>query len=64
MMLVPVDGGDYEVIKQEIPLIDATFVGTGDLFAALLLVWLEKTTLAVILKPACISDMTVIESLH
>jgi len=43
------DDGSYLTIKQTIPVLGAMFVGTGDLFAALLLVWLEKTDL----KNAC-----------
>lgn len=35
-------GGNREVYRLDIPCIDAKFVGTGDLFACSLLVWLHK----------------------
>lgn len=34
--------GCKEAIRIEIPLLPAVFVGTGDLFTALLLVWSDK----------------------
>ena len=42
-------------MKQSIPVLGASFVGTGDLFAALLLVWLEKTDLKVMYRCADIN---------
>ena len=36
-------GGKNVKFTIDIPRLDATFVGTGDLFAALLLAWMHKT---------------------
>ncbi|KAK7497221.1 hypothetical protein BaRGS_00011515 [Batillaria attramentaria] len=40
--LVALANGAREVYRLAIPSVDATFVGTGDLFACSLLIWLQK----------------------